>query len=212
MWLANTDPPLSPPEPSATLLAMGVETAPSQKKYIAAQDYSQENHVEGLPLGTRGGMLIKHLFQADGDYVISWFPVRGNTGELFGSGRTVLFGLPGAFTPGCSRSHLPGYLERADDLKAKGVDRIACVAVNDAFVMGAWADAHDVGDKIVMVADGNGEFTKAMGLELDGTGFGMGTRSKRYAAVIDDGTITHLDVDESGAVDQSSCAAVIDRL
>ncbi len=135
-----------------------------------------------------------------------------NTGELFGSGRTVLFGLPGAFTPGCSRSHLPGYLERADDLKAKGVDRIACVAVNDAFVMGAWADAHDVGDKIVMVADGNGEFTKAMGLELDGTGFGMGTRSKRYAAVIDDGTITHLDVDESGAVDQSSCAAVIDRL
>jgi len=137
-------------------------------------------------------------------------PVK--TGELFAKGRTVLFGVPGAFTPGCDKIHLPGFVEQADELFAKGVDRVACVAVNDAFVMDAWGKAHGVGDKIVMLADGNGEFTKAMGLELDGSAFGLGIRSKRYAAIIDDGTLTRIDVDETGGVDQSSCGAVLGRL
>ena len=123
----------------------------------------------------------------------------------------MLFGVPGAFTPGCDRIHLPGFVEQAEELKAKGVDQIACIAVNDAFVMEAWGKAHDVGDKILMVADGNGDFTKAMGLELDGTGFGLGSRSKRYAAIIDDGKLTRLDIDEKG-VDLSSCGAVLGRL
>ena len=135
-----------------------------------------------------------------------------STGELFGTGRTVLFGLPGAFTPGCDRSHLPGYLERADELKAKGVDRIVCLAVNDAFVMDAWAKSHDAGDTILMLADGNGEFAEALDLVMDGTGFGLGKRCKRFAAVIDDGTFTSIDVDEAGAVDVSACSAVIARI
>lgn len=139
-------------------------------------------------------------------------PESVSTGTLFAEGRTVLFGVPGAFTPGCDRTHLPGFVAQADELRAKGVDRIACIAVNDAFVMDAWGQAHDVGDKITMLADGNGEFAKAMDLEMDGTGFGLGVRCKRFAAIIDDGTITRLDVDDSGAVDASSCGAVLGRL
>lgn len=139
-------------------------------------------------------------------------PVPIRTGELFASGRSVLFGVPGAFTPGCDRTHLPGFVAQADELLAKGVDRIACVAVNDAFVMDAWGKAHGVGDKIAMLADGNGDLTRAMGLEMDGAAFGLGTRCKRFAAIIDDGTITRLDVDESGAVDVSACGAVLGRL
>jgi glutaredoxin/glutathione-dependent peroxiredoxin len=137
-------------------------------------------------------------------------PVR--TTDLFGQGRTVLFGVPGAFTPGCDKTHLPGFVAQADELKAKGVDRIACIAVNDAFVMDAWGKSHAVGDKILMLADGNGEFTKAVGLEMDGSKFGLGTRCKRFAAIIDDGKVTRLDVDESGAVDASACGAVLGRL
>jgi len=137
-------------------------------------------------------------------------PVR--TGQLFASGRSVLFGVPGAFTPGCDRTHLPGFVAQADELFAKGVQRIACVGVNDAFVMDAWGKAHGVDGKIIMLADGNAEFTKAMGLDKDFSGFGMGVRSMRYAAIIDDGKITRLDVDESGAVDASSCGAVLGRL
>lgn len=139
-------------------------------------------------------------------------PTDVSTGELFGSGKSVLFAVPGAFTPGCDRTHLPGFVEQADELYAKGVDRVACVAVNDAFVMDAWGKSRDVGDKILMLADGNGEFTKAMDLEMDGSAFGLGTRSKRYAAIIDDGVITRLDVDEKGGVDVSSCGAVLGRL
>ena len=103
-------------------------------------------------------------------------------------------------------------MEQADELFAKGVDRVACIAVNDAFVMDAWGKSRDVGDKILMLADGNGEFTKAMDLEMDGSGFGLGTRSKRYAAIIDDGVITRLDVDDKGGVDVSSCGSVLGRL
>lgn len=138
-------------------------------------------------------------------------PEKVNTGELLGSGKVVLFAVPGAFTPGCSKIHLPGFVEQAHELTGKGVDTIACIAVNDAFVMGAWADDQGVGDKIVMLADGNGEFTEAMGLVMDGSGFGLGSRSKRYAAIIDNGTITNLDVDDSGVV-VSACSAVLDRL
>ena len=138
-------------------------------------------------------------------------PEKVNTGEILGRGKVVLFAVPGAFTPGCSKIHLPGFVEQAHELTGKGVDTIACIAVNDAFVMGAWADDQGVGDKIVMLADGNGEFTEAMGLVMDGSGFGLGSRSKRYAAIIDNGTITNLDVDDSGVV-VSACSAVLERL
>lgn len=129
--------------------------------------------------------------------------------DVLGTGRVVLFAVPGAFTPGCSNVHLPGFVERGAELRAKGVSRIACVAVNDPFVMDAWGTAHGVGDDILMLSDGNGEFTAAMGLELDGSGFGLGQRSKRYAAVIDDGVVSSIDVDDAGAIDLSSCSNLL---
>jgi glutaredoxin/glutathione-dependent peroxiredoxin len=133
------------------------------------------------------------------------------SGEVLGTGKVVLFAVPGAFTPGCSNVHLPGFVERADELKAKGVTTIACVAVNDPFVMDAWGKAHGVGDQILMLADGNGEFTAAMGLELDGSGFGLGKRSKRYAAIVEDGVLVSLEVDEKG-IDLSTCSNVLLKL
>jgi peroxiredoxin len=139
-------------------------------------------------------------------------PSTVSTGEALGQGRVVLFGVPGAFTPGCSKLHLPGFVQGAEELSAKGVDRIACVAVNDAFVMDAWGKDQGVGDKILMLADGNGEFTRALGLLFDGSGFGLGERSKRYAMVIEDGVVTRLDIDESGGVDVSSCQSVLSHL
>lgn len=137
-------------------------------------------------------------------------PIR--TGEALGRGKVVLFAVPGAFTPGCSRVHLPGYVEQADELKAKGVDTIACIAVNDAFVMAAWGEAHDVGDRILLLADGNGEFTKAIGMELDGSGFGLGTRSKRYAAILEDGVVQELGVDETRQIEASACSTMLTKL
>ena len=145
-----------------------------------------------------------HVMGAEG-------PQKVRTGEVLGTGKVVLFAVPGAFTPGCSRVHLPGFVEQADDLRSKGVDRIVCVAVNDAFVMDAWGKEHGVGDDIVMLADGNGHFTEEMGLVLDGSGFGLGRRSKRYAAIIESGVITNLEVDQTG-IDVSSCSAVMARL
>ncbi len=124
----------------------------------------------------------------------------------------MLFAVPGAFTPGCSRIHLPGFVRQADQLSAKGVDTVACIAVNDAWVMDAWGKDQGVGDKILMLADGNGAFADAMGLSFDASGFGLGKRSQRYAAVIEDGVITHLDVEPKGGVDVSSCEAVLSRL
>lgn len=138
-------------------------------------------------------------------------PEKVNTGDILGAGKVVLFAVPGAFTPGCSKIHLPGFVQQAQDLTDKGVDRIVCIAVNDPFVMGAWAADQQVGDSITMLADGNGEFAEAMGLVMDGSGFGLGSRSKRYAAIIDDGVITTLDVDTSG-IEVSSCSAVLERL
>jgi glutaredoxin/glutathione-dependent peroxiredoxin len=139
-------------------------------------------------------------------------PKRVSSIELLGKGRVVLFGVPGAFTPTCSDYHLPGFVLRAEDLAAKGVDTIACVSVNDAFVMGAWGDARDVGDKVVLIADGAAELTRAIGLEIDLSGGGLGVRSKRFAAVIEDGVVTELDVEEGLGLDVSSADAVLAKL
>jgi glutaredoxin/glutathione-dependent peroxiredoxin len=117
-----------------------------------------------------------------------------NTAELVAKGKTVLFAVPGAFTPTCSQAHLPGYVVMADQMKAKGVERIVCLSVNDAFVMKAWGESSNASE-IVMLADGNAELTKALGLELDASGFGMGTRCKRFAMIIEDGKVTSLDVE-----------------
>lgn len=125
-------------------------------------------------------------------------PSPTTTGELLGSGRVVLFAVPGAFTPTCSRQHLPSYVESAAELAAAGVDRIACIAVNDPFVMDAWASSQGVGEEITMVSDGNAEFTEAIGMGVDASGFGLGTRSKRYAMVIEDGVVTTFLPEEDG--------------
>ena len=135
-------------------------------------------------------------------------PTVVRSGEALGTGKVVLFAVPGAFTPGCSNVHLPGFVERGAELKAKGVDRIACVSVNDPFVMDAWGAAHGVGDDILMLADGNGEFTEAIGMVLDGSGFGLGSRSRRYAAILQDGVVTSLDVDE-GSIEHTTCSNLL---
>jgi glutaredoxin/glutathione-dependent peroxiredoxin len=139
-------------------------------------------------------------------------PQTVKTGDVLGSGKVVLFAVPGAFTPGCSKIHLPGFVQDADALFGKGVSTIACIAVNDAWVMDAWGKSQGVGDKILMLADGNGDFARAMCLEFDGSGIGLGSRSQRYAAVIEDGVITSLDVESKPGVDVSSCQAVLTRL
>ncbi|HZU74217.1 MAG TPA: peroxiredoxin [Acidimicrobiales bacterium] len=139
-------------------------------------------------------------------------PKAVKTSEVLGRGRVVLFAVPGAFTPTCSKAHLPGFVNNAEALTGKGVDTIACISVNDAWVMDAWAQSQGVGDKIVMLADGSAEFTQAMGLVMDATGAGMGLRSKRYAAVIEDGIITRLDVEPKPGLDVSSCEAVLSHL
>jgi peroxiredoxin len=133
------------------------------------------------------------------------------TDELF-RGKVVLFAVPGAFTPTCSAKHLPGFVQNADAIRARGVDRIVCLAVNDAFVMGAWGRDQHVGDKIVMAADGNGEFTRALGLELDATRFGMGLRSQRFALVAQDGVVKHLAVEAPAKFEVSSAEAVLEAL
>ena len=134
-------------------------------------------------------------------------PVR--TGDVLGRGKVVLFAVPGAFTPTCSDYHLPGYVIRAGELRAKGVDTVACLSVNDPYVMDAWGDDQEVGDAVVMLADGNGTITRMMGLESDKSGAGLGTRSQRYAAVIDDGIITTLLVEPTGDLTVSSAESVL---
>lgn len=132
--------------------------------------------------------------------------------DALGSGKVLLFAVPGAFTPACSDTHLPGYLLRADELAAKGVDKIACVAVNDVFVMAAWGKASGVEGRIELFADGNGEFARALGLEFDGTAFGMGHRSRRYAALFEDGELAHLAVEPAGGVTVSGAEEVLAAL
>ncbi len=128
------------------------------------------------------------------------------TADLAAAGRAVLFAVPGAFTPTCHAKHLPSYLENLDALKAKGVELVACVAVNDAFVLDAWGRQHGLEDKILLLADGNAAFTKAIGLDFDGSAFGLGTRSKRYAMLLEDGVVKALHVEESPGVMEVSGA------
>jgi glutaredoxin/glutathione-dependent peroxiredoxin len=135
-------------------------------------------------------------------------PTDITTDDIFGGKKVVLFAVPGAFTPGCSMTHLPGFVVNADKIKAMGVDTIVCMSVNDAFVMGAWGQAQNA-EELLMLADGNGEFTALLGLELDGTGFGMGKRSQRFAMIVDDGTITHLNVEPAGGIDVSSAETMM---
>ena len=134
------------------------------------------------------------------------------TDELFGGKKVVLFALPGAFTPTCSAKHLPGFVNNHQALKSKGIDSVACLSVNDAFVMDAWGKDQGVEDKVLMLADGNGEFTKAVGLTMDGTGYGMGLRSQRYAMVLDDGVIKTLNVEAPGAFEVSSAESILKAL
>lgn len=139
-------------------------------------------------------------------------PMKMYTGEVLGRGRVVLFAVPGAFTPGCSQVHLPGYVERADELAQRGVDGIVCLSVNDAWVMDAWARSQQIGDAISMVADADGAFTSAMGLIRSVKAGGLGPRSRRYAAIIQDGIIERLDVEPTRGITVSSCAAVLQHL
>ena len=139
-------------------------------------------------------------------------PGATTSGEVMGTGKVVLFAVPGAFTPTCSDHHLPGFVVRADEIKAKGVDKIVCISVNDPFVMGAWGDDQKVGDSVVMLADGNGEFAAAMGLTMDGSGIGLGSRSQRYAAIIEDGTVTWLGVEPGPGLAASSAEEVLAAL
>lgn len=138
-------------------------------------------------------------------------PVAVQSGELLGKGKVVLLAVPGAFTPTCSNVHLPGYVKRAAELKAKGVDRIACISVNDAWVMDEWGRAQGVGDDIVMIADGNGAFTDAMGLGFEVAAIGLRARSQRYAALIEDGIITELDVEPGPGVTVSGCDSMLGK-
>ena len=139
-------------------------------------------------------------------------PKEVTTDEIFKSKRVVLFALPGAFTPTCSAKHLPGFVQNAGAIRAKGVDTIACLSVNDAFVMDAWGKDQEVGNKVMMVADGNAEFTRAVGLESDASGYGMGIRSKRYAMVVENGVVKALNVERSGTFEVSSAEAVMKAL
>jgi glutaredoxin/glutathione-dependent peroxiredoxin len=147
---------------------------------------------------------LSHM-TADGAQTIS-------TDELFKGKKVVLFAVPGAFTPACSEQHLPGFVQYANQIKAKGIDTIACVAVNDVFVMDAWGKAQNVDNQILMLADGSGEFTNAIGQEFDLRGKGLGIRSRRYAMVVEDGVVKSLDVEQSGKVEVSAAEKVLEKL
>jgi peroxiredoxin len=134
------------------------------------------------------------------------------TDDVFKGKTVALFAVPGAFTPTCSAKHLPGFKEKVAEFRAKGVDAIACVSVNDAFVMGAWGKDQKVGDDILMLADGNGEFAEAVGLVMDGTGFGMGKRIQRFSMVIDNGVVKSLNVEEPGKFEVSSAEYLLGQM
>jgi len=134
------------------------------------------------------------------------------TDDLFKGKKAVLFGLPGAFTPTCSAKHLPGFVTHSEELKKKGVEVVACLSVNDAFVMDAWGKAQNAGEKVLMLADGNADFAKATGLTMDGTGYGMGLRTSRWAMVLEDGKVKTLNVEAPGAFEVSSAEAVMKAL
>lgn len=138
-------------------------------------------------------------------------PGAKTTDELFSGKKVVVFAVPGAFTPTCSQAHLPGYVVHADAIKAKGVDSIVCLSVNDAFVMDAWGKSANA-ENLIMAGDGNGDLTAALGLEMDGSGFGLGKRSQRYAMIVEDGTITKLAVEAPGQFEVSSAEAMLAAL
>ena len=154
---------------------------------------------DSMPAGTFGYM------SKDG-------PQKLSTDQLFKGKTVVLFSVPGAFTPTCDAKHLPGFVQQAADIKAKGVDTIACMAVNEVFVMNAWGKSASVGDQVLMLADGNGEYAKALGLELDATGFGMGLRGKRFSLVVKDGIVKQLNVEGPGEFKVSSAEHVLTQL
>ena len=135
-----------------------------------------------------------------------------STDELFSGKKVAVFAVPGAFTPTCSAKHLPGFVSHADAIKSKGIDAIACIAVNDVFVMDAWGKSQDVGDKVVMLADGSGQFAKALDLELDLVERGLGVRSRRYSMVVEDGTVTRLNLEEGGGFEVSDAATLLGQL
>ena len=139
-------------------------------------------------------------------------PAPVKTDDLFAGKKVVVFALPGAFTPTCSAKHLPGFVQHADEIKHKGIDTIVCLSVNDAFVMGAWGEQQGVGDKVRMLADGNGEFTHALGLEMDATKFGMGKRSQRFSMLVDNGVVEELNVEEPGAFSVSSAEHILKQI
>ena len=139
-------------------------------------------------------------------------PKDVSTDELFKGKKVVLFSVPGAFTPTCDAKHLPGFVQLADQIQAKGVDTIACMAVNDVFVMNAWGKASSVGDKVVMLADGNAEYARTLGLELDASKFGMGTRGKRFALVVDGGVLKSVNIEEAGQFKVSAAEHILGLL
>jgi peroxiredoxin len=139
-------------------------------------------------------------------------PMNVTAEELLGKGRVVLFSVPGAFTPTCDAKHLPGFIDKAAALRAKGVDRAVCLAVNDVFVMNAWGKSAGAGDNVVMAADGNGEYTRALGLELDARGHGMGMRGQRFALVIEDGVVRQMHVEAPGEFKVSSAEHILAEL
>ena len=139
-------------------------------------------------------------------------PKDVTVGEIFKGRKVVLFAVPGAFTPTCSMKHLPGFVEKASAIRQKGIDDVVCLSVNDAFVMGAWGEQQKAKGKVRMLADGNGELTQALGLSVDASGFGMGTRSKRYAMIVDDGKVTELLVEPGGGLNVSSAESVLSKL
>ena len=139
-------------------------------------------------------------------------PEQISSDEYFKGRKVALFSVPGAFTPTCSAKHLPGYLEKAEDLKAKGVDEIACTSVNDAFVMDAWSKSANAGDAVTMLADGNGTFAEAVGLTMDGSKFGLGKRGQRYSMVVNDGVVEQLNVEAPGEFNVSSAEHMLNEL
>jgi len=139
-------------------------------------------------------------------------PANISTDELFKGKTVVLFSVPGAFTPTCDAKHLPGFVQLADQIRAKGVDTIACMAVNDVFVMNAWGKASGVGDKVLMLADGNGDYARALGLELDGKGYGMGMRGQRFAIIVRDGVAQRVEVEAPGQFKVSAAEAILAHL
>jgi len=150
--------------------------------------------------------------QATFKYLSPEGPKEIGSDELFRGKKVALFAVPGAFTPTCSQRHLPGYVERAGDIKTRGVDTIACVSVNDAFVMGAWGKDQNAGDKVMMLADGSGDFTRAVGLELDLTKGGLGMRSQRYSMLVEDGVVKALHVEKAGQFEVSSAESMLKAL